>query len=46
MLHGGPAAIAAGVRAHLDAGADHVGIHPLGDDPIGTLRGVAEAVLS
>ncbi|MFJ1767226.1 TIGR03620 family F420-dependent LLM class oxidoreductase [Amycolatopsis sp. NPDC088138] len=46
VLHGGPAAIAAGVREHLDAGADHVGIYPLGDDPVGTLRGVAEAVLS
>jgi probable F420-dependent oxidoreductase len=46
VLHGGPGTVVAGVRAHLDAGADHVGIYPLGDDPIGTLRGVAEAVLS
>jgi hypothetical protein len=45
VLHGGPGVIAAGVRAHRDAGADHVGIYPLGDDPIATLRGVAEAVL-
>ncbi len=46
VLHGGPATIVAGVQAHLDAGADHVGVYPLGDDPIGTLRGVAEAVLA
>jgi probable F420-dependent oxidoreductase len=45
VLHGGAGAIAAGVRAHLAAGADHVGIYPLGEDPIATLRGVAEAVL-
>ncbi|WP_328457191.1 TIGR03620 family F420-dependent LLM class oxidoreductase [Amycolatopsis sp. NBC_00438] len=44
VLHGSPAMVVAGVRAHLDAGADHVGIYPLGDDPIGTLRRVAEAV--
>ena len=43
-LYGGPAAVAAGVTAHLDAGADHVGIYPLGDDPIATLLGVADAV--
>ena len=44
VLHGNPATVAAGVFAHLDAGADHVGVYPLGDDPIGTLRGVAQAV--
>jgi hypothetical protein len=31
--------------AHRDAGADHVGVYPLGVDPIATLRAVAEAVL-
>ena len=45
VLHGGAGAIAAGVREHLAAGADHVGIYPLGEDLIATLRGVAEAVL-
>ncbi|MBB4685327.1 TIGR03620 family F420-dependent LLM class oxidoreductase [Amycolatopsis jiangsuensis] len=44
VLYGAPATVAAGIVAHLDAGADHVGIYPLGDDPIDTLRRVAEAV--
>lgn len=44
VLHGNPATVAAGVRAHLDAGADHVGIYPLGDDLMATLRAVAEEV--
>jgi probable F420-dependent oxidoreductase len=39
-LHGDPTAVAAGLGARLDVGADHVG-----GDPIGTLRGVAEAVI-
>jgi probable F420-dependent oxidoreductase len=30
---GGPDDIAARVRAHLDAGADHVALHVLGDEP-------------
>jgi probable F420-dependent oxidoreductase len=46
VLHGDPATVAAGVTAHLDAGADHVGIYPIGDDPIATLLGVAAAVQS
>ncbi len=44
VAHGGPAAVAAGLHAHLDAGADHVGVYPLGEDPVRTLRDVAEAV--
>lgn len=44
-LHGDPGAVAAGLVAHLDAGADHVGVYPLGDDLVGTLRRVAEAVI-
>ncbi|MET1075019.1 MAG: TIGR03620 family F420-dependent LLM class oxidoreductase [Umezawaea sp.] len=44
-LHGDPAAVARGLVEHLDAGADHVGVYPLGDDLVGTLRGVAGAVL-
>ncbi|WP_405182521.1 hypothetical protein OG225_16615 [Nocardia sp. NBC_01377] len=34
-----------GLIAHLDAGADHVGVYPLGDDTIGTLRTIAAAVV-
>jgi probable F420-dependent oxidoreductase len=43
-LHGDPATVAKGLIAHLDAGANHVGVYPLGDDLIATLRGVAKAV--
>ncbi|MFD2414752.1 TIGR03620 family F420-dependent LLM class oxidoreductase [Amycolatopsis pigmentata] len=43
MLHGDAAAIAAGVRAELAAGASHVGLHAAGEDPIGVLREVATA---
>ncbi len=34
-------AIAAGVRAHLDAGADHVAVQALGDDPWPALEAIA-----
>ena len=44
VLHGTEHDIAAGVRAHLDAGADHVCIQPLGDDVPGQLSGLAEAL--
>ncbi|WP_410667901.1 TIGR03620 family F420-dependent LLM class oxidoreductase [Amycolatopsis sp. cmx-4-68] len=44
VLHGDAAAVAAGIRAELAAGADHVGVHPVSEDPIGVLRQVAEAV--
>jgi len=44
VLHGDETAIAAGVRAELAAGADHVGLHAMGADPIGVLRAVARAV--
>ncbi|WIX90296.1 TIGR03620 family F420-dependent LLM class oxidoreductase [Amycolatopsis sp. DG1A-15b] len=44
VAHGDPATVATGLLAHRDAGADHVGVHPLGDDPIATLLAVAEAV--
>ncbi|WP_109526476.1 MULTISPECIES: TIGR03620 family F420-dependent LLM class oxidoreductase [Nocardia] len=43
-IHGDPATTAAGLIAHLDAGANHVGVYPLGNDPIGTLRTIAAAV--
>jgi probable F420-dependent oxidoreductase len=44
VLHGDAATIAAGIRAELTAGADHVGVHAVGEDPIGVLRAIAGAV--
>jgi len=44
VLHGDAAAVAAGLVAHLDAGADHVGVTVAGGDTLRTLRSVAEAV--
>jgi probable F420-dependent oxidoreductase len=38
VLHGTPEDIAAGLTAHLDAGADHVAIQVLGDDPLDGYR--------
>jgi len=46
VLHGDAATIAAGLRAELDGGANHVGLSPQGGDPIGTFRAAAEAVTS
>lgn len=43
VLHGAPATVAAGIRVTLGAGANHVGLTVLGDDPIGTLRTIADA---
>ncbi|HEU4917632.1 MAG TPA: TIGR03620 family F420-dependent LLM class oxidoreductase [Acidimicrobiia bacterium] len=43
VLHGTAYDVAAGLRAHLEAGADHVGIQVLDDDPLSayqTLAGV------
>ena len=45
-MHGDAATVAAGLRAHLDAGADHVCLQPLtapGADPLPGLRALAEA---
>lgn len=36
-LHGTPEAVAAGLRAHFEAGADHVAIQPLANKPAGLL---------
>ncbi|WP_103340647.1 TIGR03620 family F420-dependent LLM class oxidoreductase [Amycolatopsis sp. CA-126428] len=44
VAHGDPATVATKLLAHRDAGADHIGIYPLGDDPVATLLTVAEAV--
>lgn len=43
VLHGNAPAVVAGIRAELAAGASQVGLHALGDDPIGVLREVARA---
>jgi probable F420-dependent oxidoreductase len=46
VVHGDPATVAAGVTAHLDAGADHVCVQLLtapGADPIPDLRALAGA---
>ncbi|MDQ0378450.1 LLM class F420-dependent oxidoreductase [Amycolatopsis thermophila] len=45
-LHGDIDSIARGITAHLDAGADHVCIQVLGDDPLPGYRAVSEALLS
>ncbi len=41
VVHGDAAAIAGGVTAHLDAGADHVAVQVLNDDPLPALRAIA-----
>jgi len=48
VLHGSPDIIAAGLRSHLDAGADHVAIQVLtgnGTDPIPAYRQLARVLL-
>ena len=40
-VHGDPAAIARGVTAHLEAGADHVAAQVLNPDPLPALRALA-----
>ncbi|NIH77886.1 LLM class F420-dependent oxidoreductase [Amycolatopsis viridis] len=45
-LHGDIDSIARGIQAHLDAGADHVCVQALGDDPLPAYRAVSEALLS
>jgi probable F420-dependent oxidoreductase len=44
FLHGTPEQIAAGLRTHLDAGADHVGVHVVGDDTMAGYRTLAEVL--
>ncbi|GAB3152937.1 LLM class F420-dependent oxidoreductase [Amycolatopsis stemonae] len=44
VAHGAPPEVATGLLAHREAGADHVGVYPLGDDSVGTLLSVAAAV--
>ena len=48
VLHGSPDNIAAGLRTHLDAGADHVAIQVLpgnGNDPVPAYRQLARLLL-
>jgi hypothetical protein len=44
VVHGDAAALARGVTAHLDAGADHVAVQVLGPDPRPALRELAGAL--
>ena len=41
VVHGDVAAVARGITAHLDAGADHVAIQVLNEDPLPALRAIA-----
>ena len=45
-LHGDVDSIARGITAHLDAGADHVCVQVLGDDPLPGYRAISKALLS
>lgn len=44
VAHGTPAEVGVGITAHLSAGADHVAIQMLGDDPLGDLLKLAPAL--
>jgi probable F420-dependent oxidoreductase len=44
-LHGDTETIARGVTAHLDAGANHVCVQVLGDDPLAGYRALADVLL-
>jgi len=43
-LHGDADTVARGLRAHLEAGADHISIQVLGDDLVPAYRALAEAM--
>jgi probable F420-dependent oxidoreductase len=45
VLHGDAATVARGVTAHLDAGADHVAVQVLGEDPVPGYRALAGVLL-
>ena len=45
VLHGDTETIARGITAHLDAGADHVNIQVLDEDPFPAYRALAKALL-
>jgi len=46
VLRGDAESIAAELRQHIDAGADHVGVQPLGDDPIPQFRELAKVLFN
>jgi probable F420-dependent oxidoreductase len=46
VAHGDAETVGRGVTAHLDAGADHVCIQVLGDDPVGGYRTLSEVLLA
>jgi alkanesulfonate monooxygenase SsuD/methylene tetrahydromethanopterin reductase-like flavin-dependent oxidoreductase (luciferase family) len=46
VLHGSAEEVASGLRAHLEAGADHVGVQVLDDDPLPAYESLAELLLS
>lgn len=46
VLHGSGAVIADGLRAHREAGADHVCVQVLDADPLPAYRAIAEGMLS
>jgi probable F420-dependent oxidoreductase len=45
VLHGTVEYVAAGLAAHIEAGADHLAVQVLGDDPLEAYRELAEALL-
>lgn len=45
VLMGHAEEVADGIRAHLDAGADHVCIQDIGPDPVASFRDLAEVLL-
>jgi probable F420-dependent oxidoreductase len=45
VLHGNAETVARGVTAHLDAGADHVAIQVLDEDPVPAYRALADVLL-
>jgi probable F420-dependent oxidoreductase len=45
VLHGTPEQVAVGLRAHIDAGADHLGVQVLGEEPMPSYRRLAEVLL-
>lgn len=44
-VHGTAEEIATGIRAHFEAGANHVAIQPLGDDPLPASKALAETLV-
>jgi probable F420-dependent oxidoreductase len=45
VLHGTSEEVGTGLRAHIEAGADHVGVQVLGDDPLPGYESLAEVLL-